>query len=274
VFDLFKGVYLVSSNKSVFLILLDILIVSFFIYKIYNILRRTRGIQLLMGVGFIWMLGIVAEYFELELLDWIITNIRPALVFAIIVLLQPELRRITGDLTRFKLVNFFIIKQSYELDPIIDATKAMAATKTGSIIVLTKEISLKNIVEDSIQVDAQVTSALLQTIFVKNTPLHDGAVIIEQNRIVSASSYLPMTEALENSTFGARHRSALGLAEETDAVVIVTSEETGEISVCYDSEMVHPVKPLELKSLVNSFLTEKKKEKKLEVEPGVAWKEK
>jgi diadenylate cyclase len=249
-FDVFKGVYLISSSKSILLMLIDITIVSFLIYKIYNILRRTRGIQLLMGVGFIWILGSIAEYFELELLDWIITNIRPALVFAIIVLLQPELRRITGDLTRFKLINFFLLKQSYDLDPIIDAVKAMSSSKTGSIIVLTKEISLKNIVEDSIQVDAQVTSALLQTIFAKNTPLHDGAVIIEQNRIVSASSYLPMTQALENSTFGARHRSALGLAEETDAVVIVTSEETGEISVCYENEMIHPVKALELKSLV------------------------
>lgn len=221
-----------------------------------------------MGVAVIWILGSVAEYLELELLDWIVTTIRPALVFAIIVLLQPELRRITGDLTRFRFINFFLMKPTYDLDPIIDAVKSMAASRTGSLIVLTKEISLKNIVEDSIQLDALVSSPLLQTIFVKNTPLHDGAVIIEQNRIVSAASYLPMTHNLENSTFGARHRSALGLAEESDAVIIVTSEETGEISVCYDSEMIHPVKPLELKSLVNSYLLEKKSNRKTEDEEG------
>ncbi|MCC5815876.1 MAG: diadenylate cyclase CdaA [Leptospira sp.] len=254
--------YIVSANKSYFLIFFDILIVSFLIYKIYIFLRRTRGIQLLMGVAIIWSLGSVAEYMELELLDWIITNIRPALVFAIIVLLQPELRRITGDLTRIRLFNLFLMKPVYDLEPIVDAVKSMAATKTGSIIVLTKEISLKPIVEDSIQLDSIVTSPLLRTIFVKNTPLHDGAVIIEQNRIVSAASYLPMTNNMDGSTFGARHRSALGLAEETDAVVIVTSEETGEISVCYNNEMVHPVKPTELKSLVNSFLLEKKPVKK------------
>ncbi|WCL51386.1 diadenylate cyclase CdaA [Leptospira sp. GIMC2001] len=261
---MFRGIYLISSTKSIFLVALDIFIVSFFIYKIYMLLRRTRGIQLLMGVVFIWILGSVAEYMELELLDWIITNIRPALVFAIIVLLQPELRRITGDLTRFRFVNLFLMKPTYDLDPIVDAVKTMASSKIGSIIVLTKEISLKNIVEDSIQLDALVSSPLLQTIFMKNTPLHDGAVIIEQNRVVSAASYLPMTHNLENSTFGARHRSALGLAEEADAVIIVTSEETGEISVCFDSEMIHPVKPLELKSLVNSLLLEKKRDKKYE----------
>lgn len=215
-----------------------------------------------MGVGLIWVLGSIAEYTELELLDWIITNIRPALVFAIIVLLQPELRRITGDLTRIRLFNLFLMKPVYDLEPIVDAVKSMAATKTGSIIVLTKEISLKPIIEDSIQLDAVVTSPLLRTIFVKNTPLHDGAVIIEQSRIVSAASYLPMTNKMEGSTFGARHRSALGLAEESDAVIIVTSEETGEISVCYNSEMLHPVKPTELKSLVNSFLLEKRPSKK------------
>lgn len=264
--DFFKGVYLVSVNKSLWLVAIDVLIVSFLIYKIYMFLRRTRGIQLLMGVAFVWLLGSIAEYLELELLDWIITNIRPALVFAIIVLLQPELRRITGDLTRFRLINLFLMKPIYDLDPIVEAVKSMAATKTGSIIVLTKEISLKTIAEDAIQMDAVVSAALLETIFVKNTPLHDGAVIIEQNRIVSAASYLPMTNALEGSTFGARHRSALGLAEESDAVIIVTSEETGEISVCYDSEMVHPVKPLELKSLVNSFLQEKARDRKSEEE--------
>ncbi len=263
-FDYLRGLYIVSSGKNIFLIAIDIFIVSFFIYKIYIFLRRTRGIQLLMGVAMIWIMGSMAEYMELELLDWIITNIRPALVFAIIVLLQPELRRLTGDLTRIRILNFFFMKPVYDLDPIVDAVKIMASEKTGSIIVLTKEISLKPIIEDSIPLDAVVTSPLLRTIFAKNTPLHDGAVIIEQNRIASAASYLPMTNNMDGSTFGARHRSALGLAEESDAVIIVTSEETGEISVCYNSEMIHPVRPSELKSLVMSFLMEKSNFKKQE----------
>lgn len=263
--EFFKGFTLVISNKNPILIFIDISIVSFFIYKIYIFLRRTRGIQLLMGVILIWALGSIAELFELELLDWIIANIRPALVFAIIVLLQPELRRITSDLTRIRFFNFFFMKPVYDLDPIIEAVRNMAAQKIGSIIVITKEISLKPIIENSVPVDAVVTSELLQTIFMKNTPLHDGAVIIEQNRIVSAASYLPMSNSLEISSFGARHRSALGLAEESDAVVIVTSEETGEISVCYNGEMIHPVKPQELKSVITACLLEKKQTKKQEV---------
>ena len=120
---------------------------------------------------------------------------------------------------------------TFDIDEIIKAVKIMAEEKTGSLIVISKEISMKDIIEQSVQLDAIISSSLLLTIFKKNSALHDGAVIIEQNRIASAASYLPMSSALGTSTLGARHRSALGVAEETDAVVVVTSEETGEISV-------------------------------------------
>jgi diadenylate cyclase len=236
-------------------VITDIFIVSILIYSLYMTLRRTRGIQLIIGIGSILLLGSIANYFELELLDWLISSIRPALVFLAIVLLQPELRRAFTDITKSKLLKIFYIKPEYEIDEIVEATRIMSGEQTGSIIAITKDISLRNIIEESVQLDAIISSALLLTIFKKNSALHDGAVIIEQNRIASASSYLPMTDKLGTSTMGARHRSALGLAEETDAVVIVTSEETGEISVCYDGQMIHPVKSFELKSLVLKLLT-------------------
>lgn len=234
--------------------LIDIFIVSVLFYSLYMALRRTRGFQLVIGVGSILLLGSFANYFDLELLDWIISSIKPALLFLAIVLLQPELRRAFAELTNTKFFKLFNIKPNYEIDEIIEAVRTMASEKTGSIIVISKEISLRNIIEQSVQLDAIITSALLLTIFKKNTPLHDGAVIIEQNRIASAASYLPMSNQLGTSSMGARHRSALGLSEETDAVVIVTSEETGEISVCYDGKMIHPVKPFELKTLVLNLL--------------------
>jgi len=268
--DFIKNIFDFQPFQSPAFIVLDILIVSFLIYKFYMMLRRTRGIQLLFGVGLIWGTGILASYLELELLDWLVTNIRPALVFAIIVLLQPELRRMTGELANFKIFKYFILKPSYELDEVVDAVSSMASTKTGSIIVFVKEISLKDIIERSVQLDAIISSSLLLTIFKKNSPLHDGAVIIEQNRIVSASSYLPMSKSLENTTWGARHRSALGLSEETDAIVLVTSEETGEISICCDGQMIHPIKPFELKSQLLNFLSGKKKnqEKEKKADPS------
>ncbi|TGN19054.1 diadenylate cyclase CdaA [Leptospira idonii] len=273
--DFLRGLYIIPWSKNYLSISLDILIVSYLIYKTYTTLRRTRGIQLLLGVGIIWISGSLAEFFGFELLEWILTNIRPALVFAIIVLLQPELRRITGDFARIRLLRFFFLKPTFDLDPIVDAVRSMASQKVGSLIVLVKDISLKDISENAVSIDSAVSSELLQTIFFKNSPLHDGAVIIEQNRIISAASYLPMSSSVEISTLGARHRSALGLSEESDAIVIVTSEETGGISVCYEGEMFHPVKPLELRALVNNLMTGSKKnnreeDKKKNKEAGVS----
>lgn len=258
-------------NLSLIPIVIDILIVSFVIYKLIMMLRKSRGIYLISGVGIIWVLGVVSKYYELELLDWIITNIRPSLLFIVVVILQPELRRIFGDLASMRFFKRLLYNPTFEIDEIIKAVKIMAEEKTGALIVISKEISMKDIIEQSVQLDAIVSSSLLLTIFKKNSALHDGAVIIEQNRIASAASYLPMSSALGTSTLGARHRSALGVAEETDAVVVVTSEETGEISVCYNNEIIHPVKPLELKSLLLSILTaketKKQTEKKEENEP-------
>lgn len=260
--DFLRGLYIIPWSKNYVSIGLDILIVAFIIYKTYTTLRRTRGLQLLLGVGVIWISGSLAEYLNFELLEWILTNIRPALVFAIIVLLQPELRRITGDFARIRLLRLFFLKPVFDLDPIIDAVRIMASQKIGSLIVLVKDISLKEISENAVNIDAAVSSELLQTIFFKNSPLHDGAVIIEQNRIISAASYLPMSSNLEISTMGARHRSALGLSEESDSIIIVTSEETGEITVCFAGEMFHPVKPLELKALVSGLMSGTKKSSK------------
>jgi len=252
--DYLKTFLYLDYNNSI-RVVIDISIVSVLIYSLYMALRRTRGFQLVVGISLILLLGSLANYFELELLDWIISSIRPALFFLAIVLLQPELRRALTDITKSKIFKLFYIKPTYEIDEIVEAVRIMASEKTGSIIAIAKDISLRNIIEESVQLDAIISSSLLLTIFKKNSALHDGAVIIEQNRIASASSYLPMSDKLGTSTMGARHRSALGLAEETDAVVIVTSEETGEISVCYDGQMIHPVKPFELKSLVLKLLT-------------------
>ncbi len=252
--DFLRGLYIIPWSKNYLSIGIDILIVAFLMYKAYTTLRRTRGIQLLFGVAIIWISGSLAEYFNLELLEWILTNIRPALVFAIIVLLQPELRRIMGDLARIRLLRLFFLKPNFDLDPIVDAVRSMASQKVGSLIVLVKDISLKEISESAVMIDSLVTSELIQTIFSKNTVLHDGAVIIEQNRILSAASYLPMSSNLDNSLLGARHRSALGLSEETDAIVIVTSEETGDISVCHEGTMLHPIKALELRSLLGQLM--------------------
>lgn len=127
--DFFRGLYIIPWSKNYISISLDVLIVAFLIYKTYTTLRRTRGIQLLLGVGIIWISGSLAEYLGFELLEWILTNIRPALVFAIIVLLQPELRRLTGDLARIRLLRLFFLKPTFDLDPIVEAVRIMSQEK-------------------------------------------------------------------------------------------------------------------------------------------------
>ena len=175
--NLFENLFIVFE-KNLFIVSIDIAIVTFFIYKIYTLLQKTRGMQLLIGIGILLILGAIAEYLELELLDWIITNIRPAIVFLVIVLLQPELRRITGDLSQFRFMNLFVYKPVYELDEIVSAARAMSRMKTGSSIVIARENSLKSISDQSVLIDGIITSQLLLTIFKKNSVLHDGAVII------------------------------------------------------------------------------------------------
>ncbi len=247
--------YLDFYNISFLRTFIDIFLVSVIFYFLYITLRKTRALQLFIGLGVILLLGAISSYYELELLDWLIDSFRPALLFLVIVLLQPELRRVFSDLTKSKLIKIFLMKPNFELDEIVDAVKTMANSKTGAIIAITKDISLRDIVERSVQIDAIISSSLLLTIFKKNSPLHDGAVIIEQNRIASASSYLPLSDNLDRAaTMGARHRSALGLSEETDAVIIVTSEERGEISICFNGEMIHPIKPFELKTMLLTYL--------------------
>ncbi len=247
--------YLDFYNISFLRTFIDIFLVSVIFYFLYITLRKTRALQLFIGLGVILLLGAISSYYELELLDWLIDSFRPALLFLVIVLLQPELRRVFSDLTKSKLIKIFLMKPNFELDEIVDAVKTMANSKTGAIIAITKDISLRDIVERSVQIDAIISSSLLLTIFKKNSPLHDGAVIIEQNRIASASSYFPLSDNLDRAaTMGARHRSALGLSEETDAVIIVTSEERGEISICFNGEMIHPIKPFELKTMLLTYL--------------------
>ncbi|TGM96031.1 diadenylate cyclase, partial [Leptospira dzoumogneensis] len=205
--DFLKNISLFQSDKFGIVMVLDILIVSFLIYQFYSTIRRTRGVQLLLGIGLIWVLGIFAQTLNFELLDWIIDNIRPALVFAIIVLLQPELRKITGDMARLRLFRPFLLKTATDLDEIVEASKIMAKNKTGSLIAIVREHSLKDIAEQAVQLDAILSTSLLLTIFKKNTALHDGAVIIEQNRIACAGAFLPMAQNLDDARMGARHRA-------------------------------------------------------------------
>ncbi len=238
------------------LVVLDILIVAFIFYRVYILLSRTKAIPLLIGFGIILLVDILARYFNLETLSWLVTNVSSYLVFGLIVLLQPELRRVVSEIGQMPIFRWVEPSQRIPLDEIVEAVKNMASTKTGSIIVILREIRPSAIIDSAVKVDSRISRELLQTIFFKDTPLHDGAVIIEGERIVAASCYLPLSDSGKlKKTHGARHRAAMGMAEESDSIIIVTSEETGKITVMIDGQLITPIKPLELKTLIYENLS-------------------
>ncbi|HMU83828.1 MAG TPA: diadenylate cyclase CdaA [Leptospiraceae bacterium] len=234
---------------------IDILIVAFLLYRAYILLSRTRAMQLLLGFGLILLLDVIARRFSMDTLSWLITNVSQYLVFGLIVLLQPELRRLFAEIGKMPLFQWVNPPLSVPLDEIIAAASSMARSRTGSIIVLMKEIRPHGILENSVRVEGNISRELLETIFHKDTPLHDGAVIIEGAKILAASCYLPLSSSrVLKKTLGARHRAALGMSEESDAVILVTSEESGKISVMQNGEVLTPVRAGELKSLLSELL--------------------
>jgi len=230
---------------------LDILLVSYVFYRIYILLSRTRAIQLLIGFALIVAVDILSRQFNLETLSWIITNVSTYLVFGIIVLLQPELRRLISDIGKLPLFQWVNPPKAYYIDEIAIAAQNMAQDRVGSLICILKEIKPQQIIDSAVRLDANITHELLETIFFKDSPLHDGAVIIESNRILAASCYLPLSGARDlKKTMGARHRAAMGFSEESDAVIIVTSEETGKISIVYNGKMMHAIEGKDLRATI------------------------
>ncbi|MCS7205101.1 MAG: diadenylate cyclase CdaA [Leptospiraceae bacterium] len=234
-----------------FFIFLDISLVAFFFYKIYVLLSRTRAIQLLFVILLIIVFDFFSKEFQLETVSWIIRNLSAYLVFGVIVLLQPELRRLVGEIGNMPLFTWLSSKEVSSLEVITQAVIELSRSKVGSIICIIQDIKPDYIIKKGVKLDAIITKELLLSIFYKENPLHDGAVLIEKDRIIAASCILPVSESpLLKPYHGARHRAAMGMAEETDAIVIVTSEETGEISILYNGEILSPIPKDELKTKI------------------------
>ncbi|MCB1172872.1 MAG: diadenylate cyclase CdaA [Leptospiraceae bacterium] len=237
----------------------DLLLVAFIIYRVMLLINRTRAVQLLIGAGVILLVDLLARQLELMTLSWLITNVSSYLVFALIVLLQPELRRLVSEIGQMPVFQWLNRQHVTPLDPIVEALAIMAREKTGALICILQEIKPQTIIENAVRLNSDISSEILLTIFHKDTALHDGAVLIDADRILAASCYLPLSNNLNvlRKTHGARHRAALGMSEESDAVVLVSSEETGKISVLFQGEMVTGVKQQECRDIVHKILTGK-----------------
>lgn len=224
---------------------IDIGIVAIIIYYIITLLRDTRAMQLAKGLVVLFAVFLISRWLHFNALNYILGGAMQIGAFAIIVIFQPEFRNILERMGRFKVGRLMdLANDTPEVDAaltiasVVKAASDMSATKTGALIVLERETRLGEFISTGIMLDANVSSSLLENIFVPNTPLHDGAVIIRGNKIMTAGCVLPLSANTNLSTeLGTRHRAALGLSEATDAVIVVVSEETGKISVARNGSL-------------------------------------
>ena len=212
---------------------LDILIVAFLVYQLLQFIRGTHAVQMALGGMVLVLVYWVSSLLDLETVNWILRTFLPYVVFGIIVVFQAEIRKVLAHLGKPPLLGAFSKQRTEEvIDEVVLASTSLAAQRTGAIVVLEREMGLRAYIETGIGLDALLTYDLLISIFNPGTPLHDGAVIVQGNRIASAACFLPLTVNPELSRqLGSRHRAAIGVTEDTDAVAVVVSEETGTISV-------------------------------------------
>lgn len=233
-----------TENQLVrtFLNILDILLVWFVIYKILTLIKGTKAVQLLKGIFVIIIIRIITEYLGLTTLGWMTNQVIDYGFLAIIIIFQPELRRALEQLGRGKLFARSGMQEEEERGRLISAmTKSisyMAKRRIGALISIEKDTGLNDYIETGIQMNSDISSELLINVFIPNTPLHDGAVIIQKNRIAAAACYLPLSESpFISKELGTRHRAAIGISEVTDAVTVIVSEETGGISLTVNGEL-------------------------------------
>lgn len=219
---------------------IEILIVTILIYQFLLLIKGTRGWQMTLGITSLALFYYFTRFFELRTVEWILANFFTYFVFALIVLFQSEIRRGLAKLGRGRYLGRLSRSTTRNIrEEIILAATTLASHKTGGLIVLERDIGLRNYVESGIKLDAYTSYDLLVTVFNPNTPLHDGAVIIQGDRMSAAACFLPLTlNPHLSKELGTRHRAAIGITEETDAIAIVVSEETGSISLVHEGEIV------------------------------------
>ena len=241
--------------------IIEIILISFFVYQFMVWIKFTRAYTLLKGLLVIGAFLVIAYIFKMNTILWIVSRLAGALITAIVVIFQPELRKVVEQLGQKKIMASIIpfdsgkeVKERFAdktVNELIKACFDMGEVKTGALIVIEQEICLDEYIRTGINVDAILTSQLLINIFEHNTPLHDGAVIVRKNRIVAATCYLPLSDNMELSKqLGTRHRAGVGISEVTDSVTIIVSEETGQVSVAEGGRLMRNVSSTELREVL------------------------
>ena len=242
--------------------ILDIAIVSGLVYELLLFIKGTRAVQMALSGGFLIGLFFLSRWLQLETVNWVIRNLAGYVVFAIIVLFQADIRRALAHFGRAPFFRYFERAQSTDetIEELVVAAGSLASRRIGAIIVLERQIGLRNYIEGGIPLDAMVTYDLLASIFQPGSPLHDGAAIIQGDRVAAAACFLPLSVNPKVSReLGTRHRAALGLTEENDAVAIVVSEETGSISLVMGGDLERGLSADALKTRLRSLAGRRRK---------------
>jgi len=252
---------------------LDIALVSFLLFQVYNLMRGSVAVRIFVGFLSLYLIYLVVRAAEMELLSAILGQFMGVGVIAAIILFQQEIRKfllLLGKTTSFNSENGFLSNlpwkkrkkgDEFNITPLIESSKSLGGTNTGALIVLSKGSELKFYAESGDLIDAIVSKRLLISIFNKTSPLHDGAVIIHKGRITAARCVLPVTEKDVPAQFGLRHKAAIGMSEATDTIILIVSEETGQLSIARNGTIFHNLSNQEIRSKINDYLIEDKKKK-------------
>jgi diadenylate cyclase len=226
---------------------LDVAILAFLLYKAYELLVKTQAVQMVKGAGFLALVYVAAELFRLSTLRWVLNALAPGLIVAVAIIFQPELRKLMLRLGQTELFKPDSKPQLVHLEAVIAAAQHLAEERRGMLIVFPRKVNLRNIMETGTKINADISSALIIAVFEFDGPLHDGAMVIQYGRIAAAGCFLPLSEQQDiKKSFGTRHRASLGMSEQSDAVILVVSEETGAISIAFDGRLYYDLMPDEL----------------------------
>ena len=250
---------------------LDIAVVAVVVYELLMLFRGTLAIQMALSAASIGGLFLLSQYLGLETVNWLIRNMAPYVVFAVIVLFQADIRRALAHFGRGPFFRLFDRQQhtNETIEELVVAASSLSARRIGAIVVVERQIGLRNYIEGGIPLDAQVTYDLLGSIFQPGSPLHDGAAIIQGDRIAAAACFLPLSVHPEvTKDLGTRHRAALGITEENDALAIVVSEESGGISIAIGGRLERALSAERLRPRLQELLDRRRQPAPARVEAG------
>ncbi|MBF0607604.1 MAG: TIGR00159 family protein [Magnetococcales bacterium] len=242
--------------------LLDVLIVWVLLYRLLLLIRGTRALQMLLGLGVLLVVSLSSGYLRFYTVEWLLQSFWSYIIIAVVILFQPEIRQALAHMGKASFFTLTSAEEIKSLDEIVKAAVSLSARRIGALIVLERETTLKDYIEIGTLMDARITRELLLSVFHPTSPIHDGAVVIKGNKIVAAGCFLPISFRPDiDKMLGTRHRAGLAITEETDAIVLIVSEETGDISIANAGEMEKKLDMVQIREKLTDIFTEAGKKK-------------